>query len=254
MAYIDLKRERSIIELVGGQEVILENLNHSTTEPIFRQNGYEVNGDKKSFALAFDSANSEYLHNDNYVYNGALFDFDFDIDVETDILGGSNVLISLYPTADNDSQSVSFYIGGYRMRATVFGTITSASTQEFLVNGKYNIKKVGAEIFVNDVLSITLPTNETLATTRLGVGFYARTTGVSAHYFNGEIKDFTINNDQFLFREGQGNKVYSENYVEGVSGSVATINTSFAGGSPSDYIDTQVWSESDDKWIDYKEE
>jgi hypothetical protein len=40
---------------------VLDEVRVSPTEPAFRQNGYETNGDKKGFALAFDAGNSEYL-------------------------------------------------------------------------------------------------------------------------------------------------------------------------------------------------
>jgi hypothetical protein len=56
--------------------------------------------------------------------------------------------------------------------------------------------------------------------------------------------DFSINNEQFQFREGQGIT------TTGSLGTQAIINTSHADGS--EYIDSQVWNESSEKWVDYK--
>ena len=45
----------------------------------FRNNGYEGNGDKKSFALAFDSVNSEHLSLSKSIAIGETVEFEFTI-------------------------------------------------------------------------------------------------------------------------------------------------------------------------------
>ncbi len=65
MAVINLKEENKIVIVENNTQHEQEVLTLNDNEPIFRQNGYEVDGiTKKSFALAFDSANSEYLEVD----------------------------------------------------------------------------------------------------------------------------------------------------------------------------------------------
>tara|TARA_R110002012_G_scaffold316642_2_gene531837 strand:+ start:3913 stop:4617 length:705 start_codon:yes stop_codon:yes gene_type:complete len=46
---------------------VLDEVRVSSTEPAFRQNGYKTNGDKKSFALDFDSSNQEYVILENTI-------------------------------------------------------------------------------------------------------------------------------------------------------------------------------------------
>ena len=91
---VNLKLERSIVEVVGGQEVILENLNHSSTEPIFRQNGYEGNGNKKSFALEFDKNKQVLLDEKHYFFTWLeTKDIDFEVKIENLKKGNYNSVI-----------------------------------------------------------------------------------------------------------------------------------------------------------------
>ena len=66
----------------------------------------------------------------------------------------------------------------------------------------------------------------------------------SAYISDIEVKNFTINNEQFQFREGQGIT------TKGSLGTTATINTANAGGVQ--YINEQVWNIDSNKYIDYE--
>ena len=82
MAVINLKEENKIVIVENNIQHEQEVFTLNDNEPIFRQNGYEVDGiTKKSFALAFDSANSEYL--EDTTQTGTITNTD-DIDVDVD--------------------------------------------------------------------------------------------------------------------------------------------------------------------------
>ena len=67
----------------------------------------------------------------------------------------------------------------------------------------------------------------------------------SSYLFSGELLSAKVNSEKFLFREGKGVTTVSES-----GNTTATINTSHAGGV--EYIDSEVWNESLDKWVGYK--
>jgi sporulation protein YlmC with PRC-barrel domain len=237
MAYIDLKRERSIIELVGGQEVILENLNHSTTEPIFRQNGYEVNGDKKSFALAFDSSNSEYVQINNPLVLSNDGDFFYvkgrlkSIPITTNpflFTGGTNDQLRLL-----NNTNLRIFSGStvYEWAGMYLGDVLDI---------RFEIANGGTEYIMTS--PIKTETKTKLVSHTFTIDEICRNGSIFVDF---DLEYLEINNEQFTLTEGLGNEVL------GSSGTVGTINTSHADGIQRVNFGQWLKGNSEDGWFPY---
>ena len=249
MAVIDLMRETSIVEIVGGQEVILEELNHSDTEPIFRQNGYELNGDKKSFALAFDGDSSDNIVLNNQV-SGVVTtsDLSFSIDYEVSTFPLSQNTLYSIGRATQEASILLFYNGsGLFILATYDENGLGVDTLILSsFSGKGNITLNNLEVSVNGVNEGTL-TDFDISDINSSI-YKPKVSGLAYGDFGNlscTVYGLVIQGIPYNITEGLGNQVY------GSDGTIGTINTSHASGI--EYTNFGMWLMGDDTngWFPY---
>ena len=226
---VNLKLERSIVEVVGGVENVLENLSHSPTEPIFRQNGYEVNGDKKPFALEFDSGNSEYLSVGTTIPLELGSYIELKLDIKT--LATTQIFVS-----DGSSSNYLSVLADGRLFVTLNGSVQTATLVSIGVG--LNTVKFRRDLNGDNYISANGGAEQLLGNLP-NIAFPFRYVGrVSSTYYNLTLYNLSINNEQFNLTEGLGNKIYGSN------GTVGTINTSHADGIQR--VNFGMWLKGDD--------
>jgi len=241
---VNLKLERSLVEVVGGQEVILETLNHSPTEPIFRQNGYEVNGDKKSFALEFDAANSEYVQIDNDYGIITSSDLSFYVDFEYDDSTPEKTILQVGSTSGETIL--------LRQRATnrallvITGSLGQKSVNiNGLSNGRHTIEVIGLNIYLNGVLATAIVEYGTVTLDYVSYPLLISAGESGANFRNGAVYGFSFQGELYNLTEGLGNQVY------GSGGTIGTIKTSHADGTLRTNFGQWLKGDDTNGWFSY---
>jgi hypothetical protein len=188
---------------------------------------------KNGNILKLDSVNSDYLEFDTqFLVSG---DFTLSVDLVSNISANTQVLFS------TSSTNVSLFGGGKIYWQTETDAYYLSTTGILPITGAYvfGIERIGNDTFfyVDSVLV------DTISGYNGDIGFLW-IGWRSTSYFEGVIKNFSINSENFQFREGQGIT------TTGSLGTTATINTSNAGGVQ--YINEQVWNIDSNKYIDYE--
>ena len=251
---INLKLETKIVEVVNNVQIQREVFAHSASDPIFRQNGYEVNGDKKPFAIAFDSVENEYLDVDTQVNWLNLSEVNFKVTIE--ITGLSSATQIIYCDGGfKDSVNGS---GLFRMIInpnvyTMF-VYTSGTNNANAINiapatlgvGIYEIEVSNLNIIVNGSIVHTYAEQQINLTSTAYKPTISKASYLDDFYSDFQYKTLEINGKKYLLTEGLGNEVWSEDKTD-----KGTLYTNHAGGV--DRINFGMWLKGDDVngWTPY---
>lgn len=181
---------------------------------------------KKSFALEFDSANSEYLGFPEVVIEQATF-----------LVGniGTNPYLLGNSSQNNNSYAQYSSVGNY------IAIKDDSGSQFFLNNIPVLLGGEVIEIRINVTNEATLYIDSVLVDTKqlsstLTVNQCLKRGSFAPSYVSFSLHNLSINNEQFNLTEGLGNE------VEGSSGTVGTINTSHASGN--ERINYGMWEKN----------
>ena len=204
MAVIDLKNENKIIIIQNDIQHEEKVLTHPNNEPIFRQNGYEPNGLKSSFAIRLNSSNSEYLEINKSFLSNSVIEIDF-IYVSTNSDGGNTQTIF-----SKDQSGLS------RVGITISTGVLFASqytlTDLFIDNVSYPLSTDLRNHFGSNIkVKCTANQNDEIK--------YIGSLGASLRAIDAIILGFVIDNTTYPLTVGLGNTTNG-----------ATINTSHADG------------------------
>jgi len=215
---------------------VLDEVRVSPTEPAFRQNGYEANGDKKSFALEFDSGNSEYLeiNRTGIVQNLSDFRLELPFEVKDYVIGQRIVVIGNF----NDSNTGFFQVV---INSDTILQINSSGKNNSNIEGKFisgvnfnqknTLKIIGQDIYLNGVLSTSF-SNDIIFELDLSV-----------NKFNNNVNELVIypfdyQNENYPLIRGLGVELIGSN------GTTAEIKTSAA--NPQQRVNFGMWLKGDD--------
>ena len=230
---------KDLNKFIGSDGVtVLDEVRVSPTEPAFRQNGYEANGDKKSFALAFDSGNSErILINKSNIIN-LLSDISFSISFNSSFISSSNSCLISFGAFNN---------GQFLLRSTSSTTATLLTaeqgqqnqTQSFFTinNGLNTISIINLQVLINGVnaatlIDKTLDINNNLYPIGVaGAGYF------DGFYSNLILLNLTVDDDNYPLRRGLGVELIGSN------GTTAEIKTSAA--NPQQRVNFGMWLKGD---------
>ena len=140
---------------------VLNEVRVSTTEPAFRENGYETNGDKKSFALGFDSTNQEHIELEDTITLSQDGDFveatieglaTTNIPIISDSLGNSVVnFFTNYVSVIDDSSNNYDLTGG--LLSSISYNISDKNTFKIhRTGGNYEVSMNGTVLKTNTAL------------------------------------------------------------------------------------------------------
>ena len=219
---------KDLNKFIGPDGVtVLDEVRVSPTEPAFRQNGYETNEDKKSFALSLDSGNSEYVEFDaDIVLSG---DYTLEINLDSDINANSQILFSGFPT------DISLFGGGKIYYVTDSDPLYLSVNNKLPLSGRftYKIERVGNDtIFYVDgtqVDSISGYNGDLTIKRMFRIG--------STVYFQGKVYYFNIKGENYPLRRGLGVELIGSN------GTTAEIKTSAA--NPQQRVNFGMWLKGD---------
>ena len=199
---------------------------------------------KNGYVLEFDSVNNDYL-DFNKTYN---IPKSSDINFEIEFYNYNNVYggIAKIYSSDNVS-SISFYRSdtfsnklGVSIIGSTAGSVNFGTNQD-LPEGLVNIKFTNQnEIYFNNVFIQKFSSDRVFISPLEEINIFK---AQSNNYLTSTIVLFSFQNEKFNLSEGKGNT------TTGDQGTVATINTSAA--QASEYIDSEVWNESSNKWKSY---
>jgi len=239
---INVKELNKVI--VNGN--VPEEFNVGTNKPAFRQNGYEVDGyTKKPFALAFDSANSEYL--EDTTQTGTITNTD-DIDIDIDFtvnnwLGTSGAQGIIAIGSSTNYFYVSKWVSNNQILVSVVSGATSY-TRGFTITPqtKNKLRVNGGQMFFNGVEfgAGTGFNNKLISIDKSIVRFGARSVDTISTLSGIIYPNPIIQSVNYPLTEGLGNTTNG-----------ATINTSHADGI--ERINFGVWLKGDDVggWTPY---
>ncbi len=216
---------------------VLDEVRVSPTEPAFRQNGYETNGDKKGFALSFDAANGEYVELDTPITLSGDFVLEFDINSKRN----SNEQV-LFGSSDSSVSNFGLLLfSNGRIYYRNVGLFISPNNAVPLT-GRYLLKveKIGTTVnfYVNNSITYTVnDTNSGSVLNRIGNGDFSGS-NFGNSYFEGEIYSFKINSESYDLKRGLGVELISSN------GTTAEIKTSAA--NPQQRVNFGMWLKGDD--------
>jgi len=250
---INLKLETKIVEVVNNVQIEREVFAHSASEPIFRQNGYEVNGDKKSFAIAFDKVESEFFFDSVATPLTKVNQINFDLTISKQSLGGqifsigrsSDGLFSVYQTSGG-LEIVDVYDNtGVLVYNNILGTFAELDTD---VKYTFDGATVTRDSPVSGVVSLDL---SSVSNTDINIATGRNITVCRLSYLNSRFASYTLKELTYLsvkypLTEGLGNEIWSEDKTN-----KGTLITNHAGGV--DRINFGMWLKGDDVngWTPY---
>ena len=208
MAVIDLKNENKIIIIQNDIQHEEKVLTHPNNEPIFRQNGYEPNGLKSSFALAFESVNSEWLNLNQVFTLSNDGDFvEFDVTFPSTTFSVVNTLIS----DETSGNYLSVLTNGLLFIFTTSGnTLSTLSITQLNNTIKITRTDTGLDVTLNGITETsTLTTDFSLS--QMFKQF--------SSFSSCQLRGLRLLGNEYNLTEGLGNTTNG-----------ATINTSHADG------------------------
>ena len=237
--------------IVNGN--VSKEFNVGTNKPAFRQNGYELDGyTKKPFALAFDSANSEYADVD-YLTNWAnLSDADFKVKFE--IFGQSTDTRVIYCDGIfNNSAAglIRFLINPNSYTLVVVCTSKSNGNFESHFEGLsgagiYEVGLNGLDLIVNGQTVFTFTEKAIDLTNSSYKPTISKASYQDSFYSDFRYYELEIDGTNYPLTEGLGNTAKSQDKT-----TTSTIYTSHADGI--ERINYGVWLRQDENgdWIPY---
>jgi len=198
-------------------------------DPLFRSNGYDVNGQKNSFALEFDSVNSEFINVNKTGIIAALSDIEFEATLDTTKVKSSlDVIYSIGDFSATDS-------GFFQLRFSSSDNSTLEISREnqnnsisgtFIVaipTGKIKLRFSNLELYINNVFVRDFPE---VSDMNIDLGLYGAflNSGSDSSGFT----DFKFYNEFILQGETFPLTVGLGTTITGSNGTVATINTNAA--------------------------
>ena len=219
---------KDLNKFIGPDGVtVLDEVRVSPTEPAFRQNGYETNGDKKSFALAFDAGNSEYVEFDDFTFENGT---SIKLNIESDF--GS----AFFPFG-NEGLINNFILLTPAQFQIRFGSSASNYQQAGLsipTSGEYEFSYNNdtVSLFVDGVNIFDLATSgESMVLNTIN----SRATGSQSTI---NLNSFQIGSDNYPLKRGLGVELIGSN------GTTAEIKTSAA--NPQQRVNFGMWLKGDD--------
>lgn len=233
-------------------------------QPRFRQNGYEVNGDKKPFALGLDNVNSEFLNFEDYKPFNTWGDVDLEIPIYIDTNGNPEVFYGVWhygsilasPISERNKLRVLARtdVGSISVNLQKNGvTVFSSNVTGKFINGIFDttIKIKNGILYADGVLIEDFSSYNSEDLTPLFTSFFTNRIGMQLNnsgveqYYNGILKPFSLNNENFPLTVGLGGT------TTGSNGTVATIETSAS--QAKDRINYGMWLKGNDVdgWTPY---
>jgi len=198
---------------------------------------------KKSFALVFDSANSEYIKTNFAETTVPIDDIDLEVSFRDLVYKGSGVQ-QIFNTNFAPLVNQNYLYIRVQTATTIRVSIGATAINLTLDLLDTNTVKInGKDLYLNNVFVQTLNTAATFMT------FYGSTSvgasDIGLENLDGSILSLRLQGETFNLTEGLGNEVFGSN------GTIGTINTSHASGV--DRINYDMWLKGDDTngWSPY---
>jgi hypothetical protein len=210
---INVKKLKRVIQ---GNEP-LKVLNSGDKKPAFRQNGY---------GLTFDSANSDYLSFDEVTINEG-----DSVECTINRLNRSNDVFFFGNSSSTSNFLTLFTSGGTQLRDSLGNNYNGSPNLDIIGEYKATVRLEGGNyvVTINGVEVIN-----SLALAPIAFNQINRRAVNSAYISDIEVKNFIINTETFNLSDSRGTT------TTGSEGTIATINTSNAGGVQ--YLDSTVWN------------
>jgi hypothetical protein len=210
MASINLKREKRVMDVLDNTITPMKEFNHSNTEPIWRQNGYQ---------LKFNENNSDYLaFNSTQTISNVGDYLEFKFKLETLTLASNETFVS-----DGD-------VGNYvTIKTDLFIYVEPVGPIPLQVSQLENTIRLEVVVGGIDITLNGVTHNSTVVSAFSFSQFFKRATTNAT----GTLEYIETQNERFLLEDSIGNTTVGD------GGTILDIYTSHANGQQ--YIDAEMW-------------